>query len=290
MGLEPAGLGGDGGTGRPFVVPGGLGKKLRGRLRVGSPAEVRGGWGGEAGARHVRAGGCTCSSARIRGHRDPRARRRATERPSCPRGDGGEGVGGGGDKQPSPLPTCSPRPTRSPHSPLRSGSRAAHGAVREPRRRCCGQSRSPGGGAVVPAAAAALGRTPARPRRFPPPPHLNRTPPPPRPQSVGRRSVLLSALCPSVRSRSGCATAAPRAPRYNAGRGWEGGRPREGVRERNANSSLLGTARRVVPPPLRIPSYQDPPPISVLSSVPHITPSGCTHLVFLARRFVHMDE
>lgn len=34
----------------------------------------------------------------------------------------------------------------------------------------------------------------------------------------------------------------------------------EGVRERNANSSLLGTARRVVPPPLRIPSYQDPPP------------------------------
>lgn len=39
MGWEPAGLGGNGGTGRPFFVPGRLEKKLRGGLRVGSPAE-----------------------------------------------------------------------------------------------------------------------------------------------------------------------------------------------------------------------------------------------------------
>lgn len=230
---------------------------------------MRGGWGGEAGARHVRAGGCTCSSARIRGHRDPRARRRATERPSCPRGDGGEGVGGGGDKQPSPLPTCSPRPTRSPHSPLRSGSRAAHGAVREPRRRCCGQSRSPGGGAVVPAAAAALGRTPARPRRFPPPPHLNRTPPPPRPQSVGRRSVLLSALCPSVRSRSGCATAAPRAPRYNAGRGWEGGRPRRGCGNATLIPRSWAQQEGSCPHPFGSPPIRTPPHFCSKLCAPH---------------------
>lgn len=259
LGVGTCRAGGKRGHGETLLCARKAGEKAAGRTAGREPGR---GAGGEVGARHVRAGGCTCSSARIGGHRDPRAppQRRASQRPSSPGGWGGMG----GDKQPPPLPTCSPRPTRSLHSPLRSGSRAAHGAVRcgagaaaallraepQPRGRRGGSGGGGGGSRSDPGPAPAL----------PPPP----PPPTAPPQPVGRRSVPLSALCPFVRSRSGCGAAAPRAPRYSAGRGWEGARPREGVRERNANSSLLGTARTVVPPPLRTPSSQDLPPPPLL--------------------------
>lgn len=189
MGWEPAGLGGNGGTGRPFFVPGRLEKKLRGGLRVGSPAEgpevrlERGTFGLEAAPAALRASEGTETPVPLpsAGHHSGQA---------AP-GDGG----GWGEISSHPR---SPRAAPDPPAPCTHRSVPALrrptvrcGAVRERRRRCCGQSRSPGGGAVVPAAAAAaLGRTPARPRRFPPPPPT--APPPARGAALGASLRALS--------------------------------------------------------------------------------------------------
>lgn len=177
LGVGTCRAGGKRGHGETLLCARKAGEKAAGRTAGREPGR---GAGGEVGARHVRAGGCTCSSARIGGHRDPRAppQRRASQRPSSPGGWGGMG----GDKQPPPLPTCSPRPTRSLHSPLRSGSQAAHGAVRcgagaaaallraepQPRGRRGGSGGGGGGSRSDPGPAPAL-----------PPPPPNRTPPSP---------------------------------------------------------------------------------------------------------------